>query len=494
MKMKLKKILKNIPVKEVRGSGDIEITGLCSNSKLAFPGCLFIARKGKKESGDKYIPEALLAGAAAVVTDIANPFIEATQVIHPDVFSIEGILAATYYQFPSNDLFMVGITGTNGKTTTSFLVKRLLDRLKQKSGLVGTIEYVIGDHCYPATRTTPDVIQNHKMLREMLLQGCKSAVMEVSSHALDQNRVEHIDFDISIFTNLTLEHLDYHETMDAYAAAKAKLFADIGNSKKKKIGIANQDSPWMEKIVSGSPFSVWTYGIESQADIQAKNICLFSDHTIFDVLYKGKIFACKSPLIGRFNVYNYLAAIGVGLAKNEPIEKLIAIMAEDFAVPGRLERISNSLNRTIYVDFAHSDDALFNVLYTLNEMKTKRIITVFGCGGDRDKSKRPKMAQAAEKFSDITIVTSDNPRTENPEMIMEEIAAGFKTKNYKLEADRYLAIKLAIDLSEEGDIVLIAGKGHEAYQIFSHQTIEFDDRKVAHELAEEKHRNQELVR
>lgn len=494
MKMKLKKMLKNISVKEVKGSTDLEITGICSNSKFAFPGCLFIARKGQVENGDKYIPEAISAGAVAIVTDISNPFIEATQVIHKDVHSIEGALAANYYQFPSDELFMVGITGTNGKTTTSFLVKRILDGLKQKSGLIGTIEYVIGDHRYPATRTTPDVIQNNKMLREMILNGCNSAVMEVSSHALDQNRVEFIDFDVSIFTNLTLDHLDYHETMEAYATAKNKLFTTYNQSgKKKKFGIANKDSPWLDKIVSGCPFPVLTYAIEREADIQAKNISLFSDHTTFDICYKEKNYSCRSPLIGRFNVYNYLAAIGTGLAKNESIEKLIEILTDDFIVPGRLEHIPNNFGPTIYVDFAHSDDALLNVLECLSEIKTKRIITVFGCGGDRDKLKRPKMAQVAEKFSDITIVTSDNPRTENPESIIKDIITGFTTEFYESEIDRYLAIKRAISLSLEGDIILIAGKGHETYQIFSHQTVPFDDRQIAYKLVQEKYAEKELI-
>lgn len=496
--MKLKKLLKDIPIKEIRGCSDILITGICSNSKFVSPGNLFIARRGLHEHGEKYIAEAIASGAIAIATDIANPFLKnITQIIHPDVALIEGMLAANYYQFPSDELFMVAITGTNGKTTTSFLVKHLLDRLKKPSGLIGTIEYIMGSHRYPATRTTPDVISNHKMLREMVLQNCKACVMEVSSHALTQNRVENIHFDVSIFTNLTLDHLDYHETMEAYAHAKNKLFLTCNKKKeRKKIAVINADSPWSAKIIEGSTFEILTYGIESNGsiDVKAENIQLSKESTLFNLIYHGKSYPCKSYLTGRFNVYNYLAAISVGLAKGESVEKLIDIMSTAKSPSGRLEPVPNEINRTIYVDFAHSDDALKNVLETLNELKTKRIITVFGCGGDRDSTKRPKMGAIAEKFSDFTIVTSDNPRSENPEIICKDICKGFiQQKNYEIVVDRMEAIQRAIDLSHEGDIILIAGKGHEAYQIFAHHTIEFDDRKVVLEICDKIQNQVELT-
>jgi UDP-N-acetylmuramoyl-L-alanyl-D-glutamate--2,6-diaminopimelate ligase len=495
MKMKLKKLLKDIAVKEIKGSAEIEIAGICSNSKLVFPGSLFIARKGKSDDGEKYIPEALSAGAVAIVTDMGNPSLKnVTQIIHHDVALIEGLIAANYYQFPSDELLMVGITGTNGKTTTSFLVKYLLDSLKKQSGLIGTIEYIIGDHRYPATRTTPDVINNHKMLREMVLNGCKAAIMEVSSHALDQSRVQNIDFDIAIFTNLTLDHLDYHETMENYAEAKAKLFSSLNSSKQKKklnlpakVAIVNSDSPWFKSIIKGCKEKVLTYGIENQSDIQASNIKLTAFGTTFDLTYEGRRVSCKSPLIGRFNVYNYMAAVAVGLSLKEPLSKIAEIMAGLFLVPGRLEPVENCLGFKIYVDFAHSDDALENVLKCLLELKEKKIITVFGCGGDRDKSKRSKMAEISEKFSDYTIVTSDNPRGENPSDIINDIVKGFKTKSsFEIIIDRHDAIAKAIDIAKVGDIILIAGKGHETYQITGAKTMEFDDRKVAFEIAHNK--------
>lgn len=483
--MKLKKLLKNVPFKEIKGSCDIAITGICSNSKLVSPGNLFVARRGKSEDGEKYIPEAIEAGAVAVVTDIANPFLKnVTQIIHPEVVFIEGLIAANYYQYPSNELFMVGITGTNGKTTTSFLVKYLLDQLGNECGLIGTIEYIIGQHHYEATRTTPDVISNHKMLREMVNQGCKSAVMEVSSHALDQGRVVNIDYDVAIFTNLSLDHLDYHKDMEAYASAKNKLFTSLNEkNSRKKTAVVNNDSLWTGKILDGCFLDVLTYGIDNNADLLAKDICLSASLTTFNLTYKNETYFCRSPLVGRFNVYNYMAAISVGLVRGEPIQKLIDILSNFASVPGRLEPVENPLGVKIYVDFAHSDDALQNVLECLSELKMNRIITLFGCGGDRDRNKRPKMAEVAERYSDYTIVTSDNPRSEDPKKICAEIVTGFKKKNYEIQVDRFLAIKRALEIAEKDDIILIAGKGHETYQIFAHQTIEFDDRKVARELA-----------
>lgn len=492
--MKLKKLLKEIHVKQVKGSKEIDITGVCSNSKLVAPGNLFIAKKGLMDDGAQYIPEAIAGGAVAVVTDFFDPTLKnITQIIHPDVNMIEGLIAAHYYQFAANELFMVGVTGTNGKTTTSFLIKHLLDKLNSPCGLIGTIEYIIGQHRYQATRTTPDVTSNHKMLREMVLQECKSAVMEVTSHALTQGRVQNIDFDVAIFTNLTLDHLDYHQTMDNYCEAKNKLFRNLNpdKSKKKKgfptTAIVNADSPWVNKITDGCKGKIFTYGIENQADLRATEIKLTSSGTIFSLNYKNQKVECHWPLIGRFNVYNCLAAAAVGLMRYEPLEKVASILETFPSVPGRLECVPNPLGLKIYVDFAHSDDALANVLECLRELKTGRIITVFGCGGDRDQTKRPKMAQVSEELSDITIVTSDNPRSEDPEAICRMILQGFKRKDsYLVELDRRRAIEKAIEIATPDDIILIAGKGHETYQIFAHKTIEFDDRKIAAQICQTK--------
>lgn len=493
--MKLKKLLKDISVAQVKGSKDIEITGVCANSKLVAPGNLFIAKKGRVDDGHRYIPEAVAAGAAAVLTDIYDPsFKNIVQVIHSDVAGIEGAIAAQYYQFPSDELFMVGITGTNGKTTTSFLVKHLLDKLGSPCGLMGTIEYIIGEHHYRATRTTPDVVTNHKLLREMRLHECDSAVMEVTSHALDQERVACIDYDVAIFTNLTLDHLDYHQTMERYYEAKNKLFRSLGkmnkmNRTKKfpKYAVVNADSLWSKKMLEGCQTPVVTYGIDHPADLQATNLKLSAGATTFDLSYKGQTVSCAWPLVGRYNVYNSLAAAAVGLIRGEPLEKIVAILQTFPPVPGRLEPVKNELGLNIYVDFAHSDDALINVLECLKELKRGKIITVFGCGGDRDRGKRPKMAQAAEEYSDFCIVTSDNPRNEDPALICSEIITGFRRKNFDVILDRRAAIERAIEMATSDDIILVAGKGHEKFQIFAYKTIEFDDCKVVQEICKEKH-------
>lgn len=380
--MKLKKLLKDLPITQVKGSKELDITGVCANSKLVAPGNLFIARKGRSEDGTAFIPEALAAGAVAILTDIYDPFIkhEVTQLIHPDVASIEGLLSAHYYQFPSTELFMVGLTGTNGKTTTSFLIKHLLDNIKSNCGLIGTIEYIIGQHRYQATRTTPDVSTNQKMLREMVLQGCQSAVMEVTSHALVQKRVDNIDFDVAVFTNLTLDHLDYHQTMENYAAAKNKLFTSLDSSKRKsqhqftKTAIVNIDNPWYFKIIEGCQANILTYGLSSNADLTATDIVLSSTGTTLTLVYKGQQVALKWPLVGQFNAYNCLAATAVGLVRGIPLKDIAEIMSTAPSVPGRLEAVSNALDLKIYVDFAHSDNALANVLESLQELNNGRII------------------------------------------------------------------------------------------------------------------------
>jgi UDP-N-acetylmuramoyl-L-alanyl-D-glutamate--2,6-diaminopimelate ligase len=488
--MKLKKLLKDISGYQVKGSKDILITGVTANSKVVSWGNLFIAKKGKTHDGVHYIPEAIKAGAAAVVTDLFDPSLkQAVQVIHPHVASIESALVANFYRHPSQEMFMVAITGTNGKTTTSFVIKNLLDRFLGPCGLIGTIEYIVGEQRYQATHTTPDVASNHKMLREMVNQGCRSAVMEVTSHALDQGRVDKIDFDVAIFSNLTLDHLDYHGSMENYAAAKKRLFDHLGKEMSKKRGakwaIVNRDSPWSSYMVENCSANILSYGIENRADLQASHVCLEKHGTRAKVTYQGQTVDCYWPLVGRFNVYNCLAAMAVGLSQNIPLEAIVDHMSQIAFVRGRLQPVENHLGLKIYVDFAHSDDALSNVLQTLKEVQVAKgkLIVVFGCGGDRDRSKRPKMAKACENYADLCIVTSDNPRSEDPHKICEEIITGFtKPGIYQIELDRKAAIQKAVESARPDDIILIAGKGHETYQIFAHKTIEFDDCKIATDI------------
>lgn len=477
--MKLKKLLKLVPLKIYRGGKDVEITGLCAHSKLTSPGNLFIAKKGLKTDGAKFIEEAIQSGAAAILSETGNPFLRnITQLTHPDIGAIEGKLASAYYGYPSSKLFTVGITGTNGKTTSTYMIKHLLDAVGKSAGLIGTIEQIIGNYRYPSERTTQDVLTNHKLLKEMVQKGCQSVVMEVTSHGLMQGRVDEIQFQVAIFTNLTRDHLDYHQTMDDYAAAKKRLFARLSAS---SWAIVNKDDPYSSFMIEGCAANILTFGIENKADLQAINVQLSQEGTSFDLLYKGKITPIRLPLIGRFNVLNALSAIGTMLIASVPLDLIIHHLEAFKAVPGRLERVSG---RAVFVDYAHSPDALENVLKTLHEIKKSKIITVFGCGGDRDKGKRPLMAKVVEKYADIAIVTSDNPRSENPHAIIEEILQGFEGKKYLIEVDRKEAIEKAIQLGKSEDLILIAGKGHETYQIFSHQTVPFDDRLVAAECIE----------
>ena len=479
--MKLKKLIAELPIEVYRGGQEVEITGLCAHSTLVAPGNLFIAKKGSIEDGAKYIEEAVSAGAVAILTDLPDPFLKGvTQLLHPAVHTIEAQLAARYYSNPSESLYTVGVTGTNGKTTTTYLIKHLFDQLGFSCGLIGTIEYIIGSHHFEAERTTPDVITNHKLFREMIKQGCESAVMEVSSHGLAQGRCDQIDFDAAIFTNLSQDHLDYHITMEAYAKEKAKLFATLNQEKR---AIINEESPWKEVMVQECKAPILTYGFSQRADIYADNIQLNFRKTEFTVNFRDEKAHFNWEMIGRYNILNCLAAIGACLAKGVSLQVLPPLVQSFVSVPGRLEKVDNFRGLNLFVDYAHTPDALEKVLTCLREIKQGKIITVFGCGGDRDRGKRPKMGRAAEEGSDFTIVTSDNPRSEDPQKICAEVAKGFSFSNFAVVVDRRQAIEKAIEMATPKDLILIAGKGHETYQSFSHQTIPFDDRKVAQEIA-----------
>lgn len=495
VKMKIKKLIKDIPSIILKGPKEISITGVSANSTLVAPGNLFIARKGKKYDGSHYISEAIAAGAAAIVSDVYDPTLkDVCQLIHPHVADVEGLLAAHYYEHPSRELFTVGISGTNGKTTTSFLIKHLLDEIDGPCGVIGTVEYIVGKHRLPATHTTPDACSNQKMLREMVLQGCRSVVMEVSSHALDQQRVSNIDFDVAIFTNLTSEHLDYHGTIEQYARAKQKLFSSLDPAGEKsvhswaKVAIVNGDDRWHAAMVEVCRGKIFTYGIDGDTDLRASDLSLTPEGSFFQLHYLDHSIDCHIPLIGRHNVYNYMAALSVALVRKRPFAESVDLMKNAAAIPGRLESVANPLGLNIYVDFAHTPDALKNVLVSLQGLKKGRLFVVFGCGGDRDRGKRPKMAEVAAQHADVVIVTSDNPRSEDPQEICREIALGFSTNDeFSIEVDRAKAIQKAIEMATKEDIILIAGKGHEPYQVFACNTIEFDDRKTVSQICRSLH-------
>ncbi|MCX6991165.1 MAG: UDP-N-acetylmuramoyl-L-alanyl-D-glutamate--2,6-diaminopimelate ligase [Chlamydiae bacterium] len=478
--MRLKRLLKNLEGIDVKGSKEIEITGLSSNSKTVAPGNLFIAKKGLSSDGSEFIQEAIDAGASAILTDMYNPFLkkDVVQLITKSVKPLESKIADLFFEEPSKELFAVGVTGTSGKTTTSYMIRHMLQKLLGPVGLIGTVEWIIGRQHLPSTMTTPDVITNHKLLREMLEQGCRAAVMEVSSHALTQGRVDHIDFDIAVFTNLSQDHLDYHKDMQEYAEAKALVFSSLKTPS--KWAVVNADSPWSSIMIQNTRGSIFRYGIENSADLSASKIELSEAGMKFTVIYKGESLPFFSRVIGRFNVYNFLAAMSVGLLKGYPLKKVIASLSSFTEVPGRLQQVINPKGLHIFVDYSHKPDALENVLMTLSELKKGNLICLFGCGGDRDRGKRPLMGSIAERLSDVVVITSDNPRSEDPLSIIQEILQGIKEpSSILIEPDRRLAIEKAIGRMKPEDILLIAGKGHETYQVTAQGKIDFDDRLIA---------------
>lgn len=478
--MKIKKLITDLPIKVASGSKELEITGMSAHSKYSAPGYLFIAK-----SAD-YIEEAILGGAAAILTDLYNPFLnkEVVQLVTEDVSAMEAELTSRFFENPSSKLYSVAVTGTNGKTTISFLVKHLLDKLGCLCGKVGTIEYIVGNLHFNSELTTPDNIACNKLLSEMVKHDCKAVVMEASSHGLKQGRLKGIDFDAAIFTNLTQDHLDYHKTMEEYAEAKAILFNSLSPS---AVAIINEESPWSAKMVEKCKAKVLSYGFSKDADVCGHQITLYPDHTDFCVTYKGETVLFTWKVVGRFNILNALAAITLCLSKGHTLQELAPLFLNFPQVPGRLERVQNSLGYHIYVDYAHTPDALDNVLATLKEFCKGKLFVVFGAGGNRDKGKRPKMRASVDHYANFGFITSDNPRSEDPYMICDAIAQGFSSKHYLIETDRRKAIECAIKMADKDDMILIAGKGHEAYQIFSHKTIPFDDRQVASEILNQVH-------
>jgi len=481
--MNLKKLLKDLPVKKIKGSKDIEIKGICSNSKIVFPGCLFIARKGKAFNGADFIETAISSGAVAIVTDMYNPFLDnVVQIICEDPNEMEAELAVRYYENSSEKLNIIGITGTNGKTTISYLIKHLFDSNNDSCSLTGTIETIVGDNKVFSSRTTSDVISIHKFLKESLMSKIKNVVMEVTSHGLDQDRVKYVDFDIGVFTNLSLDHLDYHNDMQSYALAKQKLFNSL---KEGKTAIVNNDDEYASCMVKNTKANVITFAIDNKAELKATSIEYTSRATNFILEYENQKYQFSTNLIGKFNVYNILATIAVGLANHMKIDSIQRSIESFENVKGRMDRICFS-NKNIVIDFAHTPNALQNVLTTLKDICEGRLITVFGCGGNRDKSKRPIMGEIAEKYSNFSIVTTDNIRDEDPKMIVNDIIAGFRSqKNYMIELDRKEAISKAILMASENDIILIAGKGHESVQIFANKQQHFNDKQVAESLLQE---------
>ncbi|MCX5693063.1 MAG: UDP-N-acetylmuramoyl-L-alanyl-D-glutamate--2,6-diaminopimelate ligase [Candidatus Omnitrophica bacterium] len=514
--MKLKKIIDNLTgIVKVVGKTNLEISGIACDSKAVKPGYLFAALKGSKVNGADFIDEAIERGASAILLDACDKGIFKkgdTFIYTKDARLALALACQAYFGDISGKMRLIGITGTNGKTTITYLMESLFKFINQEAGIIGTVNYRFGRRLIPAVNTTPGTLELYSLLSSMQKEKIENCVMEVSSHSLELGRVETLKFDAAIFTNLTREHLDFHKNMEDYLNAKLKLFEKI---KKGGFAIINTDDPSaakiIEKIKSDGKAKVITYGINRRADIRAEDIKLSCNGLKFRLSVSSRLSAyggsleqysssgvseanevekyidINSSLIGRHNIYNILASIAAAITLGmdlKNVEKGIEAMK---GLPGRLESVGCGQNFSVYVDYAHTEDGLENVLKSLRELKPGKLISVFGCGGNRDRFKRPRMGKISTELSDMVFITSDNPRNEEPMDIINEIARGIDLKkdNYAIEPDRFNAIKKALAEAREGDIVLVAGKGHETYQIFKDTMVPFDDKEVVKRILRE---------
>jgi UDP-N-acetylmuramoyl-L-alanyl-D-glutamate--2,6-diaminopimelate ligase len=464
----------------VRGT---DAPGLRIDSRLIWPGDCFIAIPGTHFDGHDFIPQAVAAGAKYIVyqSDLFSPqaCLGGVFVDVPDTTNAAALLAQARSGNPASELTNLAVTGTNGKTTIAFLVRSVLRSAGRKCGLIGTVIYDTGDQVTEAPLTTPDCLTIARAQRQMVDAGARYMVIEASSHALDQNRLAAIDFAAAAFTNLTGDHLDYHRTESAYLDAKTKLFERLLPD---ATAVLNRQSPHSAQIAKRTAAKVLWYGIDNDSDITARIESMTIEGTGFNLSYAGQSCFVSTPLLGLYNVGNHLAATGLCLAIGLDLDTVASGLSALESVPGRLERVDFDGPFTILIDYAHTDDALKNVLSTLKPLCKGRLIVVFGCGGDRDRTKRPRMAAVAEQLADIVVVTTDNPRTEQPEFIIGEIMTGFERPTADtifVELQRDEAIRHAVSRAEKDDIVLIAGKGHENYQIIGNEKIHFSDSEVA---------------
>ena len=463
---------------------DLQITGLQYDSRKVAKGNVFVAIRGTERDGHRFVQSAVTAGATVVVVEDEGAAPDALmlhagvcKLVVPDSRAALAAMSRNFYANPSCSLRMVGVTGTNGKTTTTHLVRAILEAAGERAGLIGTIEYRIGDEVHPATHTTPESLELNGLLAAMVDKGCTAAVMEVSSHALAMKRVEGVRFQTAVFTNLTQDHLDFHGSMDAYRHAKRILFETLDRS---ATAVTNANDPYGMEMVAGTPAKVLTYGTGKDPDLRAADIALGVRGCSFTMAAAGISGTVTSSLTGQFNVSNILAATGAGVALGLPWDAIRAGIASVRSVRGRFEQVVAPQGWTAIVDYAHTPDALENVLKTIHGVKAPgpgRVITVFGCGGNRDAGKRPIMGRIASSMSDLTIVTSDNPRGEDPDAIIAQIVAGVTPgREVQVEPDRRKAIRRALSAAGRDDVVLIAGKGHENYQVVGATRAHFDDR------------------
>ena len=476
--MRLRELLEGMEVISQTISPDTEITHVCVDSRATQKGSLFVAVPGNRCDGGHYARQAVDRGAVCVVCQSELPP-DLPWVKVRDARLALSQLACRWYGHPSRQLTMLGVTGTNGKTTVTYLLRHILQRTGMKTGLIGTVQNIVGEQTLPAQRTTPDALQIQQLLSAMTKNGCSHAVMEVSSHALDQHRAEGIDFAVGIFTNLTEDHLDYHGTMGCYCDAKAKLF------QMSRMGVCNADDHWTERLLAGASCPSVYYGIHNPAEVWAEDIFLHSRSVDFTVCTARTRTPVHLGVPGRFSVYNALGAIAACGELGIPPEECAAALATFPGVAGRMEVVPTpGKPYTLLIDYAHTPDALENVLKTVRGFAQNRVIAVFGCGGDREREKRPLMGRIAGKLADLTIITSDNPRTEEPMAIIRDILPGIAgaEDNYIVEPDRRGAIALAMGRAAAGDVIVLCGKGHETYQEIGDKTIPMDEREIVRSL------------
>jgi UDP-N-acetylmuramoyl-L-alanyl-D-glutamate--2,6-diaminopimelate ligase len=459
----------------------LNVTGISCDSRTVTPGDLFFALPGSRDDGSRHVEEAARKGAVAVVCegDVSTGGIPSLRV--PSARAAMASAAAAFQGHPSRTLAVAGVTGTNGKSTTAWIIRHLCSTVGRPCGLIGTIRYELPGRTEHAPRTTPESIDLQAMLATMRDGGFRAAALEVSSHALVQERVGGVEFDAVVFTNLTQDHLDYHGTMDDYFEAKARLFSGLpSQTAKKGKAVINVDDRYGRRLLDRMPKSVpvITFGQGSNCAFRASGVKFSPLGTTFQLDAKGRSYLVRTPLIGIFNVYNTLAALAAVSVMGVELRRAIAAAATIPQVPGRLERVPARRNFQAYVDYAHTPDALENVLRSLRQIAPSRIISVFGCGGDRDRLKRPLMASAAEMLSDKVIVTSDNPRGEDPMAILREVEKGFRGSSHEVYVDRESAIRRAVELAGPDDLILVAGKGHEDYQEIKGERHPFDDVRV----------------
>src|SRR5919204_457668 len=487
--MQLKTLLAATPVRQVFGSVDRPVENIAYDSRRVQRHTMFVALRGEKADGHQFIGHAIDRGASVIVAEREQEEPRVTSLIVENTRTALADFSAAFYGHPSRKLKLAAVTGTNGKTTTTFLIKHICEIGGLRCGLLGTVRYEIGERILPAIRTTPESLDLQELLAQIANAGCSAAAMEVSSHALAQDRTRGLEWNVAVFTNLTQDHLDFHGTMENYFEAKSKLFTGLANQKKKRkpIAIVNIDDRYGEQLLDkiDKRVAVITYGMGMRADFRASNYRVESSGTSYQLDARGKSYLIRVPLIGRFNVTNSVAALAAANALGINLRNAVFSLGKSPQVPGRLELVPAKRQFQVFVDYAHTPDALVNVLKTLRELEPNRLIAVFGCGGNRDRQKRPLMAEIVDRLADYSIITSDNPRKEDPNAIVAEIEKGFRSNHYEKIVDRTEAINRAVALARPRDIVLVAGKGHENYQEFADYTIPFDDIQVARRAIED---------